>query len=209
MKTSTIIALGIVGAAGYYIATGSHDAETQARLDKVCFDKHGANTTGANSYSDTMCTMTDAYKEAQEAIKVAAKAKAEQDKILAEAKAAEEKRIAEAKAEAFRNSPEGKTKAFVTKASTLCRQDIRARAKFPNKVDFNWLDGNGSKYWMNFSEGKSRVVIWSAGEMMNGLGMMVPFKATCKYDYDPKAHAYSTVEILIQGLTTDQKDRIL
>ena len=209
MKTSTIIALGIVGAAGYYIATGSHDAETQARLDKVCFDKHGANTTGANSYSDTMCTMTDAYKEAQEAIKVAAKAKAEQDKILAEAKAAEEKRIAEAKAEAFRNSPEGKTKAFMTTASTLCRQDIRARAKFPNKVDFNWLDGNGSKYWMNFSEGQSRVVIWKAGEMMNGLGMMVPFKATCKYDYDPKAHSYSTVEILIQGLTNGLIDRIL
>ena len=82
MKISTIIALGIVGAAGYYIATGSHDAETQARLDKVCFDKHGEMTTGANSYFDNMCTMTDAYKEAQEAIKVAAKAKAEQEQEL-------------------------------------------------------------------------------------------------------------------------------
>ena len=197
MKTSIIIALGIVGAVGYYAVTGSHDAETQARLDKVCFDKHGEMTTGANQYSDTLCTMTDEWKEAQEAIKVAAKAKAEQDKILAEAKAAEEKRIAEAKAEAFRNSPEGKTKAFTDHAFKLCRQDIRARSKFPTKVDFNWLEGIGSKYWMNFSEGQSRVVVWSAGEMMNGLGMMVPFKATCKYDYDPKAHSYSTVEILI------------
>tara|TARA_B110000305_G_C18979690_1_gene421036 strand:+ start:13 stop:603 length:591 start_codon:yes stop_codon:yes gene_type:complete len=196
MKISTIIALGIVGAAGYYIATGSHDAETQARLDKVCFDKHGEMTTGANSYSDTMCTMTDAYKEAQEAIKVAAKAKAEQDKILAEAKAAEEKRIAEAKAEAFRNSPEGKTDSFTSQAFTLCRQDVRTRAKFPTKVDFDW-GGNASKYWMNFSEGKSRVMIQNTGEMMNGFGMMVPFKATCKYDYDPGANSYSTVEILI------------
>jgi hypothetical protein len=59
------------------------------------------------------------------------------------------------------------------------------------------FDGNGSKYWMNFSEGKSRVVIRKAGEMMNGLGMMVPFKATCKYDYDPEAHSYSVVEVLI------------
>ena len=196
MKTSTIIALGIVGAAGYYIATGSHDAETQARLDKVCFDKHGEMTTGANSYFDNMCTMTDAYKEAQEAIKVAAKAKAEQDKILAEAKAAEEKRIAEAKAEAFRNSPEGKTDSFTSQAFTLCRQDVRTRAKFPTKVDFDW-GGNASKYWMNFSEGKSRVMIQNTGEMMNGFGMMVPFKATCKYDYDPGANSYSTVEILI------------
>ena len=196
MKTSKIIALGIVGAAGYYIATGSHDAETQARLDKVCFDKHGEMTTGANSYFDNMCTMTDAYKEAQEAIKVAATAKAEQDKILAEAKAAEEKRIAEAKAEAFRNSPEGKTDSFTSQAFTLCRQDVRTRAKFPTKVDFDW-GGNASKYWMNFSEGKSRVMIQNTGEMMNGFGMMVPFKATCKYDYDPGANSYSTVEILI------------
>ena len=207
MKISTIIALGIVGAAGYYIATGSHDAETQARLDKVCFDKHGEMTTGANSYFDNMCTMTDAYKEAQEAIKVAAKAKAEQDKILAEAKAAEEKRIAEAKAaeekriaeakaEAFRNSPEGKTDSFTSQAFTLCRQDVRTRAKFPTKVDFDW-GGNASKYCMNFSEGKSRVMIQNTGEMMNGFGMMVPFKATCKYDYDPGANSYSTVEILI------------
>ena len=197
MKTSTVITLAIIGGIGYYAITGQHDAETQARLDKVCFDKHGANTTGANSYSDTMCNMTDAYKEAQEAIKVAAKAKAEQDKVLAEAKKAEEKRIAEEKRQAFLASPEGKTKSFTNHAVSLCRQDIRARAKFPSKVDFNWVDGNGSKYWMNFSEGKSRVVIWSAGEMMNGFGMMVPFKATCKYDYDPKAHSYSTVEILI------------
>ena len=185
MKISTIITLAIIGGIGYYAIASQHDTETQARLDKVCFDKHGANTKGANRFSDTMCTMTDAYKEAQEAIKVAATAKAEQDKVLKE-----EKR------QAFLASPEGKTDSFTSQAFTLCRQDVRTRAKFPTKVDFDW-GGNASKYWMNFSEGKSRVMIQNTGEMMNGFGMMVPFKATCKYDYDPGANSYSTVEILI------------
>ena len=196
MKTSTIITLAIIGGIGYYVIAGQHDTETQARLDKVCFDKHGANTKGANSYSDTMCTMTDAYEEAQEAIKVAATAKAEQDKVLAESKKADEGRIKEEKRQAFLASPEGKTDSFTSQAFTLCRQDVRTRAKFPTKVDFDW-GGNASKYWMNFSEGKSRVMIQNTGEMMNGFGMMVPFKATCKYDYDPGANSYSTVEILI------------
>ena len=93
-------------------------------------------------------------------------------------------------------TPEGKTNTFTSQAFTLCRQDVRDRAKFPTKVDFDW-GSNASKYWMNFSEGRSRVLIQNTGEMMNGLGMMVPFKATCKYDFDPKTNTYSTVEILI------------
>lgn len=204
MKFSTIVVTGLIGWAGYaFITAEPNSEEIQAAHLKQCQTEHGAKNIDRVSRfsSEANCIFTEAYKELVEAKeaeeKALAKAKKEEEKRLAEVKAAEEKRLAEAKAEAFRNSPEGKTKAFMTTASTLCRQDIRARAKFPNKVDFNWLDGNGSKYWMNFSEGKSRVVIWSAGEMMNGLGMMVPFKATCKYDYDPKAHSYSTVEILI------------
>jgi cation transport ATPase len=195
MKTSTIITLAIIGGIGYYAIAGQHDTETQARLDKVCFDKHGANTKGANSYSDTMCTMTDAYEEAQEAIKVAATAKAEQDKVLAEANKAEEKRIKEEKRLAFLASPEGKTETFVGQAHEVCKQHIKASAKFPSKVDFDW--GGADKYWMNFSEGKSRVMIQRSGEMMNGFGMMIPFKATCKYDYEPNTNKYSIVEILI------------
>ena len=202
MKTSTVIAIGLIGVAGYAL-WDTNPEEVQALHLKQCIAEHGTEIiTGVNRYSsEATCHFTEEYREAQKAKKeqekILAEAKAAEEKRIAEEKKAEEKRIAEAKAEAFRNSPEGKTKAFMTTASTLCRQDIRARAKFPNKVDFNWLDGNGSKYWMNFSEGQSRVVIWKAGEMMNGLGMMVPFKATCKYDYDPKAHSYSTVEILI------------
>jgi hypothetical protein len=114
------------------------------------------------------------------------------------ARVEEEKRIAEAKAEAERNSPEGKTRSFVSRASGLCRQHVRTMARFPSEVDFNWLDGNNSRYWMNFnSSGKSRVMIRNAGKMMNGLGMMVPFQATCKYDYNPATNKYTIVEVLI------------
>ena len=202
MKTSTAIAIGLIGVAGYAL-WDTNSEEVQALHLKQCIAEHGSEIiSGVNRYSsEATCLFTEEYREAQKAkkeqAKILAEANAAEEKRIAEEKKAEEKRIAEAKAEAFRNSPEGKTKAFTDHAFTLCRQDIRARAKFPTKVDFNWLEGIGSKYWMNFSEGKSRVVVWSAGEMMNGLGMMVPFKATCKYDYDPKAHSYSTVEILI------------
>ena len=120
------------------------------------------------------------------------------DQALVRARAEEEKRIAEARADAERNSPEGKTKSFVSQASGLCRQHVRTMARFPGEVDFNWLDGNSSRYWMNFnSSGESRVMIRNAGKMMNGLGMMVPFQATCKYDYDPTTNKYTIVEVLI------------
>tara|TARA_R110002124_G_scaffold134985_1_gene297786 strand:- start:392 stop:964 length:573 start_codon:yes stop_codon:yes gene_type:complete len=188
---NTIVGILVVGLGiGWAASSAQIDDDLKAELDAECFAKHGKDTSGQNMFSSTLlCSMTDEYKEAK-------KAEEEAEKILAEAKAAEEKRIAEAKAEAFRNSPEGKTDSFTSQAFTLCRQDVRTRAKFPTKVDFDW-GGNASKYWMNFSEGKSRVMIQNTGEMMNGFGMMVPFKATCKYDYDPGANSYSTVEILI------------
>jgi hypothetical protein len=103
-----------------------------------------------------------------------------------------------AEREAYLRTPEGKTETFMSQASTLCRQDIRARAKYPSKVDFNWIDGNGKRYWMNFdSKGNSRILIRKAGEMMNGFGNMIPFTAACKYDYNPRTNKYSVVEILI------------
>ena len=133
---------------------------------------------------------------------------AEELALKAEAKAekeAELKAIADAKAKAkaekeaadlaYRNSPEGKTKAFSVQAHGLCRAHVKASAKFPSKVDFDW--GSNKKIFNNFSEGKSRIMIQNKGEMMNGLGLMIPFKATCKYDYDPETNTYSVVEILI------------
>ena len=200
MKFTSIAVIGLMGWAGYGISTiEPNSEEIQTAHLKQCQSEFGAeNIIRINKYASTAdCRFTDAYEEAQEAIKVAAKTKAEQEKVLAGAKKVEKDRIAEEKRQVFLASPEGKTKSFTSRASTLCRQDVRARSKFPTKVDFNWLDGNASKYWMNFSEGKSRVMIQTAGEMMNGFGMMIPFRATCKYDFDPMANKYSTVEVLI------------
>jgi len=192
MKTSGIIVLGLIGWAGYaFITAEPNSEEIQAAHLKQCQTEHGAeNIRKVNRYSsEASCYFTEAYEELVEA-------KEAEEKRLAEAKKAEEKRIKEEKRLAFLASPEGKTDTFVGKAHVLCKQHVRASAKFPSKVDFNW-GGNGSKYWMNFSEGKSRVLIQRSGEMMNGFGMMIPFKATCKYDYDPIANTYSVVEILI------------
>ena len=185
------IALGIVGVVAYQVITAEPNSEAiQAAHLAECQAEYGAeNIKGINRYStDASCKFTDAYEELLEA-------KEAEEKAIAEAKKEEEKRIAQAKAEAYRNSPEGKTESFVSQAGSLCRQHVRASAKFPSKVDFDW--GNKNKYWMNFSEGKSRVLIQQSGEMMNGLGMMIPFTAACKYDYDPATNKYSIAEILI------------
>ena len=203
MKFSTIVATGIIGWAGYaFITAEPNSEEIQAAHLKQCQTEHGAeNIDRVNRFSsEANCIFTEAYEELVEAKeaeeKALAKAKKEEEKRLAEAKKAEEKRIKEEKRLAFLASPEGKTQSFMNQAFTLCRQHVRASAKFPSKVDFSW-GGNSKNYWMNFSEGKSRVMIQNSGEMMNGFGMMVPFKATCKYDYDPKTNKYSIVEILI------------
>ena len=156
----------------------------------ACQELHGsANIKGINEYTESMdCKFTDAYIEQLESKKVAeAKAKEE-----AEAKAKADKEAADL---AYRNSPEGKTKAFSVQAHGLCQAHVRASAKFPSKVDFDW--GSNKKIFNNFSEGKSRIMIQNKGEMMNGLGLMIPFNATCKYDYNPETNTYSVVEILI------------
>ena len=203
MKTTSIIAVGLIAWGGYTVATQEPNSEEiQAAHLKQCQTEHGAeNVRKVNRYtSEAKCYFTEAYEELAEAKeaeeKALAKAKKEEEKRLAEEKLAEEKRIKEEKRLAFLASPEGKTKTFTSQAFTLCRQHVRASAKFPSKVDFDW-GGNAKKYWMNFSEGKSRVMIQNSGEMMNGFGMMIPFKATCKYDYDPNTNKYSIVEILI------------
>jgi len=92
---------------------------------------------------------------------------------------------------------EEKTKKWMGTAWMACSQWVRSQAKYPSEVDFNWIDGNDQRYWLNFSEGKSRVLINRAGKMMNGLGMMVPFKATCKWDYDPATGKAKAVEAFI------------
>ena len=202
MKTTSIIVLGLIAWGGYTVATQEPNSEEiQAAHLKQCQTEHGSvNIKGINKYSsEANCKFTEAYEELVEAKedreKALAKAKKEEEKRLAEEKKAEEKKIKEEKRLAFLASPKGKTETFVGQAHVLCKQHIKASAKFPSKVDFDW--GGDDKYWMNFSEGKSRVLIQRSGEMMNGFGMMIPFKATCKYDYEPNTNKYSIVEILI------------
>jgi len=150
-------------------------------------------------------------EEKAERDRIKAEEKAERDRIKAEEKAEREriakeaeyerqrqeeaKRIAEA---AYRNSPKGKTENFMDTAWADCRNTVKNAALYPSKVDFNWLSGNDSKYFMNFnSKGESRVMITLSGEMMNGFGNMIPFTAVCKYDYNPKSNTYKVVEILM------------
>ena len=188
--TVSVLAVGL--GIGWAVNALSIDDDLQAKLDAECFAKYGEDTKGQNQFSSTLlCTMTDEYKEQQKLIADAEYAKEQERK-------AEEKRIAEAKAEAFRNSPKGKTEAFVSQAGGLCRAELKARAKYPSEVDFNWFDGNGNKYWMNFNtDGDSRVLIQQSGKMMNGFGNMIPFTGVCKYDYNPSTNKYSVVEVLI------------
>jgi len=106
----------------------------------------------------------------------------------------EAKRIAEA---AHRNSPAGKTEKFMNNQATgHCKEHTRNSAKFPTKVDFDW--GINRKFWLNFDEdGNARVMVQFTGEMMNGLGLMIPFTATCKYDYHPTTGKGNFVEFLL------------
>lgn len=183
----------IVGGLIYLGATAEPVSESiQAANLKACQEQHGeANIKGINKYTESMnCKFTDAYKEQLEAEKIAeAKAKEE-----AELKAKAER---EAKLAAFKASPEGKTKEFMEWTATgHCKGYTKQSAKFPNKVDFDW--GINRNYWMNFNDnGDSRIMVQFTGEMMNGLGLMVPFKATCKYDYNPETGKSKIIEFLL------------
>ena len=82
--------------------------------------------------------------------------------------------------------------------TTNCIDSITRNAKFPSEVDHNWLDGNDHRIFDLFDdEGNTRVLIRRAGKMMNGLGMMIPFTASCKYNYKAATNKFTTVEVLI------------
>ena len=194
-----IIKKGLIGTAVvfgglvYLGATAEPVSESiQAANLKKCQELHGAaNIKGVNKYTESMnCEFTEAYKVQLEANKVAeAKAKEE-----AEAKAKAEK---EAKLAAYKASPKGKTEEFMKWTATgHCKDYTKASAKFPTKVDFDW--GVNRNFWMNFNDkGDARVMVQFTGEMMNGLGLMVPFKSTCKYDYNPETGKSTIIEFLL------------
>jgi len=131
-----------------------------------------------------------AEREAKRAEQEAAKREAEFERQRKE----EAKRIAEA---AYRISPAGKTEKFMNNQATgHCKEYTRNSAKFPTKVDFDW--GINRKFWLNFDkDGNARVMVQFTGEMMNGLGLMIPFTATCKYDYHPITGKGNIVEFLL------------
>ena len=196
----TAITLGIVGTVGYYMVTGQHDSETQAKLDQACFAKWGDKTTGSSVYTER-CRWTEEYQAELDAIEEAKeaeeKARKEEEKRLAEAKKAEEKRLAEEARLAYKASPKGKTEEFMKwEATGHCKQYTINSAKFPKKVDFDW--GADRNFWMNFNDsGDARVMIQFSGEMMNGLGMMIPFQSTCKYDFNPQTGSSKMIEFLL------------
>ena len=100
--------------------------------------------------------------------------------------------------ESYANSPERKVERFVSQVRTNCMEYTRDSSKYPSKVDFDWLGGS-ENYWMNFnSEGDSRVKVGFTGEMMNGIGLMVPFEAVCTYNYNPETGKSVFVDFLIR-----------
>ena len=198
------ITLGLIGWGVYAVATAEpNTAEIQAAHLKQCQTEHGAeNIKGVSKYStDASCKFTEAYEELVEAKeaeeKALAKAKKEEEKRLAEAKKAEEKRLAEEARLAYKASPKGKTEEFMKwQATGHCKQYTINSAKFPSKVDFDW--GTERNFWMNFNDsGDARVMIQFSGEMMNGLGMMIPFQSTCKYDFNPQTGSSKIIEFLL------------
>jgi hypothetical protein len=169
IKWSAIGFVGLVGL-GVYITATETPAETAAR--------------------EAAAIERQAERDAKRAEQEAAEREAEFERQRKE----EAKRIAEA---AYRNSPAGKTEKFMNyQATGHCKEHTRNSAKFPTKVDFDW--GIDRKFWLNFDEdGNARVMVQFTGEMMNGLGLMIPFTATCKYDYHPTTGKGNFVEFLL------------
>jgi hypothetical protein len=67
-----------------------------------------------------------------------------------------------------------------------CTNQLRAIAKYPTKVDFDW-SGASKRTYKNFSVEPvtHRIIVGRTGEAMNSLGLMVPFNGVCKYNYKP------------------------
>ena len=88
-----------------------------------------------------------------------------------------------------------KVERFIThQAGSDCRDNIRARSKYPSEIDFNWVEGNDNRYFTK-DNGKYRVVIFKAGKMMNGLGLMVPFNGRCFYDLDIPKNSFKLTAV--------------
>ena len=131
------------------------------------------------------------------------KAQTEQSKI----EKAEKKAVALAEKEALKESLtpvnveptfDAYAKAVERKLSTHCMSKIREGAKYPSKVDFHVFKASDQTFkdFNTSSDQPHRMLFVHGGEMMNGIGNMVPFQAKCLYDFNLKGDL-SMVELLI------------
>lgn len=83
----------------------------------------------------------------------------------------------------------------------ICRQGVKLQAKYPNKIDFHTFTTAWNKVYNNFNGGEHetphRLHYRVDGEMMNGLGLMIPFQSSCKIDFHEETKKYEVKEILI------------
>ena len=142
---------------------------TQARIAK-CLVEIGANSCDENGRE------TQESKDKRALIEIETKAKA--DAIAAKAKAIADARIAAEKAEESRISD------IETNGRLMCRHFVKQSVKYPSKLDYDW--GYDENLWENFNKDDASYphrYVWNAsGEMMNGLGNMIPFTVHCKID---------------------------
>ena len=82
--------------------------------------------------------------------------------------------------------------------ATLCTQAVKTTAKYPSKVDPDW--GFTGQSYKDFSgTNNHRFLIKRSGDMMNGLGMMVPYEATCKVDWNHVSGKTQLIEFYLNG----------
>ena len=79
-----------------------------------------------------------------------------------------------------------------------CTKAVKASATYPSKVDADW--GYDAKSWKDFSgSGNHRFLITRNGEMMNGFGNMIPYKAVCKVDWNHVTNKSTLVEFYLNN----------
>jgi hypothetical protein len=167
----SLVALVAVVAFGMYL--GSTDPESVARRAAVseCQETHG------KIYCDKEGNVLD---KATVDAEIAAKAEATRIRM----QEAAERKVAEAAQEAADKIERDRKFTLQTVGRRTCEGLVRASAKYPSKVDFAFF-GADDRVWENFNASadlSTRYMLNTKGEMMNGLGMMVPFTAHCKID---------------------------
>ena len=82
--------------------------------------------------------------------------------------------------------------------SYMCTNAVKAAAKYPSKVDPDW--GADVKVFKNFSgTNQHRFLITRTGDMMNGFGNMIPYKAVCKLDWNSTTDKTKVIEFWLNN----------